>query len=450
MEWKHLLSTKRVSSSGQGRDSRTEEARTAFERDWDRVLFSGAFRRMHDKTQVFPLPENDVTHSRLTHSLEVASVGRQLGRWIGNEVCRRERPGRTPDDFATLVATGCLAHDIGNPPFGHAGEDAIASFFRSERGEAVLGSLSKAERFDLQRFEGNAQGFRILTRTQLEADGGLHLCAATLGVFSKYPRGAGTHLKDDKVAGSKKHGFNQAERDIFRAVAEELHLKAIKSGESWHRHPLSLLVEAADDICYSILDIEDGVRLGHVPSEEAIDALRRLASKFPPYNPERCSRQPVKAMMGYLRALSIGQLVKECATKFLEKEEEILRGEFTESLAAAIPSSSELAALTELAQRLCYRAPSVIEIEMAGYESLGGLLSRFVPAVASPIGDRGGLSKQERRTLALLEGRNVNLSEKSVYERILRVTDLVSGMTDRHALTSYRKLCGISIPGRIG
>lgn len=448
MDWKKLLSTRRINANGQLRDAPPEEARTAFERDWDRVLFSGAFRRMHDKTQVFPLPEDDVTHSRLTHSLEVASVGRQLGRWIGNAVCKREDIGATPHDIATLVATGCLAHDIGNPPFGHAGEDAIGSYFRSSAGQEVLKGLNEKETFDLERFEGNAQGFRILTRTQLEPDGGLQLCAATLGAFSKYPRGAGSDLENTSIAATNKHGFTQSEEGIFRKVAEELQLEQICPGRSWHRHPLALLVEAADDICYSILDIEDGVRLGHVPEQEATEILRALASKHPSFNEERYKDKPTKSKIGYLRALSIGQLVTECATKFLDLEHEILGGRFTKSLVAVVTSAADLKALVKLARRRCYDAPTVVEIEMAGYEALGGLLSHFVPAVASQPDAREGLSKQRRKTLVLLAGRGVNVSEGGRYERILRVTDHVSGMTDRHALATYRKLHGISVPGR--
>lgn len=450
MEWQHLLSKSRFTSSGELYASDIERARLPFEMDWDRILFSGAFRRMHDKTQVFPLPEDDVTHSRLTHSLEVASVGRQLGRWIGGELHGRKTIDVNPDEIAALVATGCLAHDIGNPPFGHAGEDAIGSFFRSEKGMAALSGLSSAEILDLQHFEGNAQGFRILTRTQLEPDGGLRLCAATLGVFMKYPRGADKRLKDDKIAATKKHGFNQAERAIFRRVAEELQLKPIQSGESWHRHPLALLVEAADDICYSILDIEDGVRLGHVPSKEAIDALKAVASKHRRYRDSRCGKYSPKELIGYLRALSIGQLMEECAKEFLTREEQVLQGEFTQSLVDVIPSASERKALVRLAKSHCYNAPSVIEIEMAGYEALGGLLSRFVSAVVSPAGDWPDLPQQQRSILMLLKQRNDKISEGSAYERLLRVTDFVSGMTDRHALTTYRKLSGISVPGRIG
>jgi len=220
MEWDRLLSPRRVACGGPARDPQHEPARSVFERDWDRVLFSAAFRRMHDKTQVFPLPEDDVVHSRLTHSLEVASVGRSLGKFVGLKLQERHS-NVVPDDVANIVAAAALAHDIGNPPFGHAGEDAIAEFFRSPEGERALESLTESERRDLKAFEGNAQGFRLLTRLQLESDNGLHLTAATLAAFTKYPRTSDKALGDEDHASRKKHGLMQADVDTFRSVAQE-------------------------------------------------------------------------------------------------------------------------------------------------------------------------------------------------------------------------------------
>lgn len=458
MEWRSLLSRKRVSFDGSLHDPSPEVARSVFERDWDRVLFSTAFRRMHDKTQVFPLPEDDVVHSRLTHSLEVASVGRSLGKQAGRTIC--ERYGIKSDsefdahDVGDVVAAACLAHDIGNPPFGHAGEDAIAAFFRSEGGTRLIAGLSERERADLQAFEGNAQGFRLITRLQLEVDGGLRLTAATLAAFCKYPRESGEELKLKERASTKKHGVFQEDRATLEAIATAmgLHPSVSKAGgRSWSRHPLAFLVEAADDICYSILDIEDGVRLRHVDVGEAESLLTAIAAKGRGFSSERLNtfKEP-RTRVGYLRAMAIGQMIEESAGTFLDVEAGIRGGVHDVALGDVIPSHVELDALKKLARKQCYRAADVIEIELAGYEALGGLLEHFIPAVVPGNDARKARPEREQKALELLRQRGVHVDEPSQYSRILRVTDYVSGMTDRHALATYRRLKGIAIPGRIG
>jgi dGTPase len=457
MNWTQLLSRKRVSADAKLRDSSPQRNRSEFERDWDRVLFSTAFRRMHDKTQVFPLPEDDVVHSRLTHSLEVASVGRSLGKRVGTAICN----GFSGDQAATfdvhdigdVVAAACLAHDIGNPPFGHAGEDAIASFFRSAAGNEAVATLSAREQADLRAFEGNAQGFRQIARLQIEADGGLHLTAATLAAFCKYPRESGADLRLAGRASRKKFGVFQEDVDVLAVVSSECGLLPADDtmGRAWSRHPLAFLVEAADDICYSILDIEDGVRLRHVPSEAAEAALLAVASKLGGFEKQRLGTftEP-KTRVGYLRAMAIGQLVEECAVCFLGKEQQLLDGRGDVALGDEIPSRAELKALKTLASEKCYRAGEVLEIELAGYEALGGLLGHFVPAVVAEATARAGRPEREQKALDLLRQRTVFVDGTSPYGRILRVTDYVSGMTDRHALATYRRLKGIAIPGRVG
>lgn len=458
MNWLQLLSRKRVSHEAKASEPTREPGRSIFERDWDRILFSTAFRRMHDKTQVFPLPDDDVVHSRLTHSLEVASVGRSLGKLVGRTVS--ERHGIDPNsgfdfhDVGDVVAAACLAHDIGNPPFGHAGEDAIAAFFRSPTGQSVVAGLWVREKADLEAFEGNAQGFRLLARLQLEVDGGLQLTAATLAAFSKYPRESGADLKLEGRASTKKHGFFQHDASIFTLIAKETGLVPSMSGSGgrrWSRHPLAFLVEAADDICYSILDIEDGVRLRLVSGSDAEGPLSTVAAKARGFSADRLNAfSEPKARIGYLRAMAIGRMIEECAGVFLDAEKAILGGSFDTSLADAIPSTGELAALRALARKQCYNAPEVIEIELAGYEALGGLLEHFVPAVVPEAADRKGRPERERKALQLLRGRHVDVDGASLYDRLLRVTDFVSGMTDRHALATYRRLKGIAIPGRAG
>ncbi len=463
MQWRALFSKRRLSHGGVFQDASHQAQRSPFERDWDRILFSSAFRRMHDKTQVFPLPDNDVVHSRLTHSLEVASIGRSLGKTAGRIILQRHPELATHvdlHDLGDIVAAGCLAHDIGNPPFGHAGEGAIASYFQAE-GEAALAGMTPRQRADFQAFEGNAQGFRILTRLQLEADGGLNLTAASLAAFTKYPREAGADLRVPGQVATKKHGFFQQEREVFAALAAEVELSRVQDplrGASWARHPLAYLVEAADDICYSMLDIEDGARLGYVDGEEAQDLLVALARHSGLISPQRLgSFSDGMTRIGYLRALAIGQMIEECAQVFVDGERELLAGTMAVSLADAVPHAAELRALQQLAKEKCYHAPDVLEIEMAGYRALGGLLAMFVPAMTGAGDDdaAAGVTARPRnahqeKALTLLRVRGVQTEHASRYERILRVTDYVSGMTDRHALATYRRLTGIAIPGRAG
>lgn len=455
MEWRALLSQRRLSHGGVFQDAPHQTQRSPFERDWDRVLFSTAFRRMHDKTQVFPLPDNDVVHSRLTHSLEVASIGRSLGKAIGRVLLERNPElARIVDfhDLGDVVAAGCLAHDIGNPPFGHAGESAIAAFFASGEGCAALAGLTPRQRSDFQEFEGNAQGFRILTRLQLEADGGLQLTAATLAAFTKYPRESGDDLRLDGLVATRKHGFFQHEASVFAALAEETGLARLQPerGASWARHPLAFLVEAADDICYSVLDIEDGVRLGYVEPSGAEELLGILARRTSQFSDARLQQLTDKATrIGYLRAMAIGQMIDECTEVFLDCEPALLDGEMRLSLADSIASAPDLKALRVLATERCYQAPDVLEIELAGYRALGGLLAMFVPAAVADDG-RGQATAQQQKALALLHGRGVETRNRPLYERILRVTDYVSGMTDRHALATFRRITGIAIPGRAG
>jgi dGTPase len=458
VHWPQLLSRKRISHHPRLSPPPAEAGRSDFERDWDRILFSTAFRRLHDKTQVFPLPDDDVVHSRLTHSLEVASVGRSLGKLVGAEIAKRH--GIVPDgefnyhDVGDIVAAACLAHDIGNPPFGHCGEDAIATFFRSTFGAALIVGLTDRERADLQAFEGNAQGFRLVTRLQQEVDGGLQLTTATLAAFAKYPRDAGADLVVSGRASTKKHGYFQHDAEIFGVIANEVGLipqSAPSGARRWCRHPLAFVVEAADDVCYSVLDIEDGVRLRLVPAGDAEELLRIVASKARAFSPDRLAAfTESKGQIGYLRALAIGRLIEESCAVFLDAERSILDGAFDTSLSDAIPSKTELKALKELARVKCYEAPEVIEIELAGYEALGGLLEHFIPAVVAEPSDRAARPEREKKALQLLEGRGVDVGSSSLYERLLRVTDFVSGMTDRHALATYRRLKGIAIPGRAG
>ncbi len=438
--WIRLLDPRRLGAAHQPA-APTTEARTDYQRDFDRIVFSTAFRRLHDKTQVFPLPENDLVHSRLTHSLEVSCVGRSLGTAVGQRVTAAHpellRVGLDARAFGDIVAAACVAHDLGNPPFGHAGEDAIGAWFRENRD--VTAELPEEQRQDLERFEGNAQGFRILTRLQIPENPGLQLTMSTIAAFVKYPRtsgprpGPGAHLK--------KHGVFRADVESLAEVAAAVGLSPAALPEGmlgFGRHPLAFLMEAADDICYAILDIEDGFRLGHVAYSEVAERLEPIAARGRNFR----SRQPSsksgqKEAIAYLRAKAINQLAFEVTAAFLQRERALIGGELEHPLSELIPSSGALQEVKEFTRKTCYEAKEVVEIELAGYEVLSALLSAFVPAA---LADRP--SPRERKLLSLLP--EPPKKEDSGYERLLLVTDHLSGMTDRYAIATYRKLLGIT------
>lgn len=433
-------------ASGRPGEAPVTPDRTPFQRDYDRIVFSSAFRRLHDKTQVFPLPENDLVHSRLTHSLEVACVGRSLGTIVGQMVVAR---GDVPSwcsarDFGDVVAAACLAHDIGNPPFGHSGEDAIGGWF-SGRGAQALSGLSPSEQHDLAQFEGNAQGFRIVTRLQMPTQPGLKLTYATLAAFTKYPRGSAPRRArgERPVAGLKKHGYHSAEAAFFAEVAGAVGLlprpDTLGGGDTiaaWSRHPLAFLVEAADDICYAILDLEDGVRLGHVSFELAQACLRPLAPRardFP------ASGDP-KEHVGYLRALAINTLIQEVCAAFAAHEREILAGALDRPLVKLAPSYPHLEATVRETRARCYEAKEVLEVELAGYEVLEFLLDELVGAALAPT-----LTPRQEKLLKLLP-HDPRRPDRSTYERLLIITDYLSGMTDGYAVTLFRRFKGMALP----
>ena len=270
MNWEKLLSRNRIGEP-LNEDVQSLNGRSDFQRDFDRIVFCSAFRRLQDKTQVFPLPESDFVHTRLTHSLEVSCVGRSLGNFVGEKILQRRKKLRslfTQFHFGEIVAAACLAHDIGNPPFGHSGEDAIAEYFKSGNGIQYKNILNKKQWSDISKFEGNAQGFRLVTKLQNQYNkGGLRLTYAVLGALTKYPKESFTSSAAERVSNNiySKFGFFQSEKNLFKEVAQAVQLETKVSSTNnlwWNRHPLAFLVEAADDICYRIMDLEDGFRLG--------------------------------------------------------------------------------------------------------------------------------------------------------------------------------------------
>ena len=448
MDWNRLLSRVRLGLSRQHPDS---EARTDFQRDFDRIVFSSAFRRLQDKTQVFPLSQSDYVRTRLTHSLEVSSVGRSLGTMVGDSVIRRhDLKGVYPQDFGAVVAAACLAHDIGNPPFGHAGEDAIRLWFTaSATGRAVLEQLDEAQRQDFLRFEGNAQGFRIITPLQSpDNPGGMQLTYATLGTFTKYPRAAWLPTEPSPGIAFKKFGFYRDDGELFAEVAGQLGLESVQPG-AWSRHPLAYLVEAADDICYRIIDVEDAFRLQQLRFEEVRDLLLPLTGE-----PDRAQRKMAhitrpKERIEYLRAKTIGAIIEQVHRCFMANEERILAGAFAEELLDAIPAAEAMHALKACGEHRVYVSKPVVEVEAAGFEVLAGLLEAFVTTVNDIAAKGPQASPKSRMLVHLIPEQFAGPGRQPVadlYRRVLAITDFVSGMTDSYAVSLFKKLTGISLP----
>ena len=456
MSWPRLLSTRRYPD----RPAETPQpGRSPYLADYDRVVFSSAFRRLQRKTQVMPLPETDFVHTRLTHSLETACVGRSLGRLSARRVLEAEPAiGEALPDFAQdcgdIVASACLAHDIGNPPFGHSGEDAISAYFASRAAERFITGLSAAEVADLQHFEGNAAGFRILTHTYpalSSGSGGLGLTYATLGAFTKYPRPSVVEAdKKKNGASEKKYGHFQAENPRFRLVADELGLLPKDAAAGfYHRHPLAFLVEAADDICYRIIDFEDGLKLGLIDHERGLALLRELRAAAPSARPKSAGSGGLQwrdwqEELGYLRATLIGQLVDETATRFAQHAPAILAGAYDAPLVKELDGYAYLQEIQRLSIDKLYRSRPVLEIEAAGFEVLGGLLDAFLGAIF----DRQQ-NHRSRKLLDLLPAQFRAIGPQagaSAYAQILLLTDYVAGMTDQNALSLYKIIKGIDLP----
>ena len=452
MQWPRLLSQRRFPDQ-QLPPISTAPVRGAFVQDYDRVVFSSAFRRLQRKTQVMPLPETDFVHTRLTHSLETAVVGRSLGRLAARHLLEAdaELAAQLPNldqDCGDIVAAACLAHDIGNPPFGHSGEDAISSYFLSPAAAPYLNNLTAAEVADLQHFEGNAAGFRILTHTYAAhstGTAGLGLTYATLGAFTKYPKPS---LVPDATktggASEKKYGHFQTESARFQHVATELGLLD-KNAEAgfYHRHPLAFLVEAADDLCYRIIDFEDGLKLGLITSETGLPLLKRMLND-PAGRQGSVQWHDWREELGYVRARLIGKLVTELAALFAQHAPAILRGEYDQPLIKELSCWADLQEVQRLSIHQFYRSRPVLEIEAAGFEVLGGLLDAFLCAVFD-----FSQGHRSRKLLLLLpeqfraEGYQAGVS---AYEKILLLTDFVAGMTDQNALSLYKTIKGIELP----
>ncbi len=444
MNWQQLLSAKRWGY--ENRSIGTEdEARSAFQRDYDRLIFSAPFRRLQNKTQVFPLPGSVFVHNRLTHSLEVASVGRSLGRIFYNKVKAADPDTDRHHPFlqeaGNIVSAACLAHDLGNPAFGHSGEAAISRYFTDGEGARFQAALSENQWADVTHFEGNANALRILTHQFAGKEaGGFGLTYSTLASIVKYPCAAiDGHIK--QVLHRKKYGFFEPETTTFRKLADELGLIPDPDMPgAYKRHPLVFLVEAADDICYNIMDVEDAHRLG-ILSYGTTEALlmplcrdhrlpRRLAEIDDP-----------DSRVSLLRAKAISSLIMACSDVFYHEQQALLSGTFDKPLTGCLPPDllQAMQHIQTVSVEKIYNAPSVVQIEIAGYKVMSGLLEEFIPAYLANRSD------YDKKLVAMIP-KQFHTPSESTYDKILAVLDFVSGMTDLYAVELFRKIKGISFP----
>ena len=444
MQWEQLLSLKKQGVTNKRLRIEEDPTRLGFEVDYDRIIFSQAFRSLQDKTQVIPLSQTSFVHTRLTHSLEVSVVGRSLGRLAGKAILEKHPQlesihGYHFNDFGAIVAAASLAHDIGNPPFGHSGEKAIGDYFSNGKGKRFKASLSPKEFQDLVDFEGNANGFKIVTESKNGLDGGLRLTYATLGAFMKYPKESlpkkpTTHIAD------KKFGVFQSEVSFFEHVAQQLGLtkRGKKEDVSYNRHPLAYLVEAADDICYTIIDFEDGINLGLIEEEFALEYLIALVKQTIDTNKYN-KLTDSKDRLTYLRALAIGVLIEEAVQIFVENEAAILDGSFTGALLDKSKYQAQINDIIKISVSNVYQSQEVKEKEIAGYKILSALLDTFTTAVENYHSGRG---LRHYDTLILSYFDPSIKAPQSVYQYTMACCNYVSRLTDSNALQIFQKING--------
>ena len=439
MNWEKLLSLKRFGDTKKRERKDQDETRLGFEVDYDRIIFSSEFRSLQDKTQVVPLSNEDFVHTRLTHSLEVSVVGRSLGRQVGTKILEKfpdlkNKYGYQANDFGAIVAAASLAHDIGNPPFGHSGEKSIGQFFISGKGKEFSKELSKKQYQDLCDFEGNANGFKILTQSRIGREGGLRLSYATLGAFVKYPKES-LPIKPTSNVSHKKYGFFQTEVDVFSDIAEELGLNKDETG-SYIRHPLAYLVEAADDICYTIIDFEDGINLGLIEEEFALEYLINLVRDS--INTEKYHKlSNTSDRISYLRALSINTLINECVEIFMNSEDQIMQGVFTSSLLDKSKYKAQIDDIIKISIENIYESKEVIEKEIAGYNLISVLLESYISAANNMYA--GNANSYDKLILNLLPG-TIDINKEDLYTRILEICHYIASFSDSQALLVYKKI----------
>ena len=441
MNWNQLLSVKRTGQEDRKND--TKHHRTQFQRDYDRLIFSSPFRRLQDKTQVFPLPGSIFVHNRLTHSLEVASVGRSLGHNLTEFlISEKGLKNELIHEIGSIVATACLAHDMGNPPFGHSGETALSHYFKEGEGKKLkdLYPFTDEEWNDLTEFEGNANAFRLLTHQfNGRRKGGFSLTYSSVASILKYPYASGQTTK-------KKYGYFQSEKEMFNRVVQELGLIEKEPGV-YCRHPLVYLVEAADDICYQIMDVEDAHKLKILDTQQTKDILMSfLADDTDLGTRERIETvseevTDINEQIAFIRASVIGKLVAQCTQVFISNYDKIMSGEFEGSLTKYLEGTTNKAMkyCAELSFKKIYRHPSVVEIEISGFKILGSLLHEYSRAILNPN------DKYSEMLLPFIPEQYKVSQDASAYEKLQSVLDYISGMTDIYALDLYRKINGIGL-----
>ncbi|RRD59657.1 dGTP triphosphohydrolase [Tannerella forsythia] len=439
MQWNELISGKRLGIEAY---HERKHERTNFQRDYDRLIFSSPFRRLQNKTQVFPLPGSIFVHNRLTHSLEVSCVGRSLGTNVATRLMQKYGDeAANLQEIGSIVSAACLAHDMGNPPFGHSGERAISAFFSEGAGRQLEARVrSEGGRWeDFVHFEGNANAIRLLTHQFIgRRKGGFALTYSTLASIVKYPY-ASTH-----ASAKKKFGFFQTEEETYCRIAEELGIpKQSNASDAYVRYPLVYLVEAADDICYQIMDIEDAHKLRLLTSEEAIGLLLGFfeGKRLNDIQHTMAMVDDTNEQIAYLRSCIIGLLVDECTQVFIENEEGLLDGSFHAPLIDCINEQARQAykACSEMAYRKIYVANEVVDVELAGYHIFGYLLETVIDAVLHPE------HAYSQLLLSRVPGQ-YDIKAPTTYGKIQCALDYISGMTDVYALDLYRKITGMSLP----
>ncbi len=460
MNWASLYTTQRTGEA-ERKSTGFDPVRNSFQRDYDRIIFSSSFRRLQNKTQVFPLPGAIFVHNRLTHSLEVASVGRSLGKAVGEHIAAKYKSeGEQFTEFyrhelASVIASACLAHDIGNPPFGHSGEDAIRTYFKGLEGETrsiIHNSLSPNQLKDFEYFEGNSNALRVLTHNFNEPEpGGYRLTYTTLASLVKYPCASfeGFNKKSGLIA-TKKSGFFDSELNIYRHIAMALHIPPKKDFEHvFARHPFVYLTEAADDICYRVIDLEDAHRLHLITLGTFMEMFLPFFDNEKDYNSRAYLEKKLANInddnqkVQYIRARWIGLMTDKLSRIFMAHEQELLTGTLEKDLLKCLPAedSKLIDRINDFSVKHIYNYRAVVEIEIAGYNVIGGLLKEFVHAVLHPD------ESKSRKIIKLVSAQFPILHNgNNLYHDIQSVVDFIAGMTDLYAIDLYRKITGITIP----
>jgi dGTPase len=441
LNWENLLSLKRQGDTTKRLRKEQDDTRLGFEVDYDRIIFSSAFRSLQDKTQVIPLSKTDFVHTRLTHSLEVSVVGRSLGRQAGKAILQKyphlkESLGYRFNDFGAIVAAAALAHDIGNPPFGHSGEKAIGAFFERGSGRQFKAEVSDWAWQDLVKFEGNANGFKLLTETKNGTFGGLRLSYATLGAFTKYPRASHPNATSKHVS-QKKYGIFKAEKPLFDEVADELGLNTTQGGNC-HRHPLAYLVEAADDICYTIIDFEDGINLGLIPEEYALEYLSKLINKRIDKD-KYFKLSTTKNRVSYLRSLAIGRLIEDAVAAFINNEDRILAGELDRPLVELSPYKAQIEDIISISIKNVYQSQEVLEKETVGYRVISEILEHFSEAIKN-----AKMHQANHFDKIILKAflKDFDYEDLETEQWLIELCSRIASLSDSKALEIYKKLSG--------